>query len=158
MSSLTLLSGTSVTNYSPRVKAGAAPRLENLWLTRNQIGDEGCKALAAALKEGAAPSLKARDAPPSPHALSPAQCSYPPSPRVQELRVDNYEQPELVAVCEERGISDGSIGGAPPGASPQGSPLLRDFRKPTISTNNLSLTFVSHLSVKAVMVTHFAAR
>jgi len=81
--------------------SGAAPRLETLRLNGNEIGDEGCKALAAALgKEGAAPrleelylggnkigdegckalaaalkegaaSLKARDAP-SPHA--------PPSP------------------------------------------------------------------------------
>ena len=55
--------------------SGAAPRLEKLTLTGNEIGDEGCKALAAALKEGAAPSLKARDAPiatrPSPsHASS----------------------------------------------------------------------------------------
>ena len=44
--------------------SGAAPRLEELSLFGNKIGDEGCKALAAALKEGAAPSLKARDAPP----------------------------------------------------------------------------------------------
>ncbi|EOD10939.1 hypothetical protein EMIHUDRAFT_358041, partial [Emiliania huxleyi CCMP1516] len=60
------------------LKEGAAPRLETLWLRGNKIGDEGWKALAAALKEGAAPSLKAR--------------------------VDNPRQPELVAVCEERGI------------------------------------------------------
>jgi len=39
--------------------SGAAPRLEVLELDKNQIGDEGCKALAAALgKEGAAPRLK----------------------------------------------------------------------------------------------------
>ncbi|EOD38929.1 hypothetical protein EMIHUDRAFT_361530, partial [Emiliania huxleyi CCMP1516] len=38
--------------------SGAAPRLEKLDLSYNEIGDEGCKALAAALKEGAAPSLK----------------------------------------------------------------------------------------------------
>ena len=44
--------------------SGAAPRLERLYLSFNKIGDEGCKALAAALKEGAAPSLKARDASP----------------------------------------------------------------------------------------------
>ena len=44
--------------------SGAAPRLETLIITNNEIRDEGCKALAAALKEGAAPSLKARDAPP----------------------------------------------------------------------------------------------
>ena len=43
--------------------SGAAPRLAKLELYHNNIGDEGCKALAAALKEGAAPSLKARDAP-----------------------------------------------------------------------------------------------
>ena len=42
----------------------AAPRLETLYLQDNKIGVEGCKALAAALKEGAAPSLKARDATP----------------------------------------------------------------------------------------------
>jgi hypothetical protein len=59
--------------------SGAAPRLETLNLSFNKIGDEGCKALAAALKEGAAPSLKA-------------------------LVVDNKRQPELVAVCKERGI------------------------------------------------------
>ena len=80
--------------------SGAAPRLEHLFLDDNKIGDEGCKALAAALKEGAAPSLKARDAP---LATRPAQCSSN-LPRVQVLVVDNKEQPELVAVCEERGI------------------------------------------------------
>ena len=32
--------------------SGAAPRLETLKLCHNQIGDEGCTALAAALKEG----------------------------------------------------------------------------------------------------------
>ena len=36
--------------------------LETLGLYANKIDDEGFKALAAALKEGAAPSLKARDA------------------------------------------------------------------------------------------------
>jgi len=55
------------------------PRLEALYLDRNKIGVKGCKALAAALKEGAAPSLK-------------------------KLGVDNEKQPELVAVCKERGI------------------------------------------------------
>ena len=39
--------------------SGAAPRLEALCLEYNKIGDEGCKALAAALgKEGAAPRLE----------------------------------------------------------------------------------------------------
>ncbi|EOD38922.1 hypothetical protein EMIHUDRAFT_224075 [Emiliania huxleyi CCMP1516] len=39
--------------------SGAAPRLEELDLAPNKIGDEGCKALAAALgKEGAAPRLE----------------------------------------------------------------------------------------------------
>ncbi|EOD12936.1 hypothetical protein EMIHUDRAFT_104080 [Emiliania huxleyi CCMP1516] len=39
--------------------SGAAPRLEKLNLQDNKIGDEGCKALAAALgKEGAAPRLE----------------------------------------------------------------------------------------------------
>ncbi|EOD29108.1 hypothetical protein EMIHUDRAFT_365906 [Emiliania huxleyi CCMP1516] len=39
--------------------SGAAPRLEKLNLCKNEIGDEGCQALAAALgKEGAAPRLK----------------------------------------------------------------------------------------------------
>uniref|UniRef100_A0A0D3JFS2 Uncharacterized protein n=2 Tax=Emiliania huxleyi TaxID=2903 RepID=A0A0D3JFS2_EMIH1 len=39
--------------------SGAAPRLEELILDDNKIGDEGCKALAAALgKEGAAPRLE----------------------------------------------------------------------------------------------------
>ena len=42
--------------------SGAAPRLETLCLNNNGIGDEGCKALAAALcKEGAAPRLKKLD-------------------------------------------------------------------------------------------------
>ena len=41
--------------------SGAAPRLETLNLLYNEIGDEGCQALAAALKGGAAPSLKARE-------------------------------------------------------------------------------------------------
>ncbi|EOD17328.1 hypothetical protein EMIHUDRAFT_355829, partial [Emiliania huxleyi CCMP1516] len=41
---------------------GAAPRLEDLYLGNNEIGDEGCKALAAALgKEGAAPRLEVLD-------------------------------------------------------------------------------------------------
>ena len=43
------------------IKSGAAPRLEQLILGGNQIGDEGCKALAGALSEGAAPRLKALD-------------------------------------------------------------------------------------------------
>ncbi|EOD06803.1 hypothetical protein EMIHUDRAFT_438657, partial [Emiliania huxleyi CCMP1516] len=39
--------------------SGAAPRLETLYLSGNKVGDEGCKALAAALgKEGAAPRLE----------------------------------------------------------------------------------------------------
>ena len=39
--------------------SGAAPRLERLFLDDNEIGDKGCKALAAALgKEGAAPRLE----------------------------------------------------------------------------------------------------
>ncbi|EOD06785.1 hypothetical protein EMIHUDRAFT_359424, partial [Emiliania huxleyi CCMP1516] len=39
--------------------SGAAPRLEILYLNGNKIGDDGCKALAAALgKEGAAPRLE----------------------------------------------------------------------------------------------------
>jgi len=54
--------------------SGAAPRLEKLELCGNKIGDEGCKALAAALKEGAAPSLKARDATLATRP-SPDQCS-----------------------------------------------------------------------------------
>ena len=85
--------------------SGAAPRLETLYLGGNKIGDEGCKALAAALKEGAAPSLKARDAPLATRP-SPAQCysnAHRASPRVQKLGVGK-KQPELVAVCEERGI------------------------------------------------------
>ncbi|EOD15523.1 hypothetical protein EMIHUDRAFT_245788 [Emiliania huxleyi CCMP1516] len=90
-------------------KEGAAPRLETLNLYNNKIGDEGCKALAAALKEGAAPSLKARDAPLATRP-SPAQCSSH-LPRVQKLVVavvySNEEQPELKAVCEERGIELG---------------------------------------------------
>ncbi|EOD06793.1 Hypothetical protein EMIHUDRAFT_359425 [Emiliania huxleyi CCMP1516] len=60
------------------LKEGAAPRLEKLYLNENKLSDEGCKALAAALKEGAAPSLKALEV--------------------------GHKQPELVAVCEERGI------------------------------------------------------
>ena len=39
--------------------SGAAPRLEKLYLSSNKIGEQGCKALAAALgKEGAAPRLE----------------------------------------------------------------------------------------------------
>ncbi|EOD20511.1 hypothetical protein EMIHUDRAFT_101855 [Emiliania huxleyi CCMP1516] len=41
--------------------SGAVPRLERLYLNGNQIGDEGYNALAAALKEGAAPSLQAQE-------------------------------------------------------------------------------------------------
>ncbi|EOD26952.1 hypothetical protein EMIHUDRAFT_236263 [Emiliania huxleyi CCMP1516] len=86
-------------------KEGAAPRLKELGLSGNQIGDEGCTALAAALKEGAAPSLKARDAPPR-HTPLPPPNAHRTSPRVQALVVgsENKKQPELVAVCEERGI------------------------------------------------------
>ena len=59
-----LASAAASTRLSPRTepaKEGAAPRLETLYLYGNQIGDEGCMALNAALKEGAAPSLKARE-------------------------------------------------------------------------------------------------
>ena len=65
--------------------SGAAPRLETLYLPSNKIGDEGCKALAAALKEGAAPSLKARDAPLATRP-SPAQCSSRLPSRADALR------------------------------------------------------------------------
>ena len=65
--------------------SGAAPRLEKLYLHGNKIGDEGCKALAAALKEGAAPSLKARDAPLATRP-SPAQCSSHLPSRADALR------------------------------------------------------------------------
>ena len=59
--------------------SGAAPRLKVLQLSGNKIGDEGFKALAAALKDGwfvkgAAPSLKARDATPRHTPPSPAEC------------------------------------------------------------------------------------
>ena len=84
-------------------KEGAAPRLEKLYLNENKLSDEGGKALAAALKEGAAPSLKARHAPPSPLAPPPPN-AHSSSPRVQTLVVGNKEHPELMAVCEERGI------------------------------------------------------
>ncbi|EOD40575.1 hypothetical protein EMIHUDRAFT_222693 [Emiliania huxleyi CCMP1516] len=87
-------------------KEGTAPRLETLYLEGNQIGEEGCKALAA-------PSLKARDEPLAARP-SPAQCSSrlpsradAPVLRAQMLRVVGWEnkvQPELAAVCEERGI------------------------------------------------------
>ena len=43
------------------------------------------------------------ETPPSPHAPPPPN-AHRTSPRVQMLGVDNTEQPELVAVCEERGI------------------------------------------------------
>ena len=75
-------------------------------LGSNQIGVEGCKALAAALEEGAAPSLKARDSPIAARTF-PAQCAHHASPRVQGLAMGNTEQPELAAVCEERGIELG---------------------------------------------------
>jgi len=59
--------------------SGAAPRLEKLCLAPPQhdrlaTRAASCKALAAALKEGAAPSLKARDALLATRP-SPAQCS-----------------------------------------------------------------------------------
>ena len=47
------------------------PRLKMLYLEGNTIGEKGCKALAAALVEGAAPSLKVRGTHPSPHAPVP---------------------------------------------------------------------------------------
>ena len=40
--------------------SGAAPRLEALWLNGNQIGDEGCKALAAASRAACALRQRAR--------------------------------------------------------------------------------------------------
>ena len=61
-----------------RGKEAAAPRLKELGLSGNQIGDEGCKALAAAFKEGGSPSLKARDAP-SPLAPSRPMLIVPPN-------------------------------------------------------------------------------
>ena len=136
------------------IASGAAPRVERLFLSANQIGNEGCKALAAALgkegaaprleelyiysedratvdlegykaladalKEGAAPSLKVRDALPSPYVPPLPAHAYRTSPRVQKLQAGNYldcgsENPytgepsshpvlELTAVCKERGI------------------------------------------------------
>ena len=52
---------TEVVQLAEVLASGAAPRLERLNLLYNEIGDEGCQALAAALKGGAAPSLKARE-------------------------------------------------------------------------------------------------
>ena len=78
-----------------------SPRLKELLLHYNQIGEEGCKTLAAALEQGAAPSLKARTCPPSSHA--PPTNTEPPLASAQKLELLS-KQPELVAVCEERGI------------------------------------------------------
>ena len=113
---------------------GAAPRLKVLQLCFNEIGDEGCKALAAALgEEGAAPrletlvldsnkigdegfkalaaTLKEGAAPSLKARHAPPSPHAPPppnahrtSPRVQKLEVDNMEQAELKALCEARGI------------------------------------------------------
>ena len=38
--------------------SGVLPSLQLLWLTNNQITDEGCAALASALRGGALPALK----------------------------------------------------------------------------------------------------
>ncbi|EOD17298.1 hypothetical protein EMIHUDRAFT_316356 [Emiliania huxleyi CCMP1516] len=77
--------------------SGAAPRLEDLTLNGNKIGDEGWKALAAALgKEGAVPRLETLH-------LNRNEIG---DEGYKELWVGykNKEQPELVAVCKERGI------------------------------------------------------
>ncbi|EOD15730.1 hypothetical protein EMIHUDRAFT_211351 [Emiliania huxleyi CCMP1516] len=107
--------------------SGAAPRLEELWLQQNQIGDEGCKALAAALgKEGAAPRLEKlylefnKIGDEGCMALA-AALKEGAAPRLEKLSLfsnqigeagckslgvgsTDKKQPELVAACEERGI------------------------------------------------------
>ena len=51
--------GAEAARLAVVLASGAAPRLEELNLAGNKIGDEGCKALAAALgKEGAVPRLE----------------------------------------------------------------------------------------------------
>jgi len=89
--------------------SGAAPRIETLWLDGNQIGDEGCKALAATLEEGIAPLLEKlylfhnKIGDEGCKALA-AALKEGAAPSLKLLVVDNEKPPELVTVCEERGI------------------------------------------------------
>ena len=84
-------------------KEGSTPRLEGLYLNHNQIGNEGLKALAAALKEGAAPSLKVCASKPCTHNEVSESDTFLCACSAQVLTADR-RPPELVSVCEERGI------------------------------------------------------
>ena len=67
---------------SKLLASGAAPKLKQLHLVNNRIGDEGVKALAEAIAGGAAPALQVRAEHP-PHSRSPpdSQPASPPTPR-----------------------------------------------------------------------------
>ena len=114
--------------------SGAAPRLETLWLFRQQDWRRGLQGAgrrprqgggSAAAREarsplqrdwrrglqgagrrpqgGGRPELEGARRPPH-HSPLPPLNAHRASPRVQALEVNNMTQPELVAVCEERGI------------------------------------------------------
>ena len=62
-----------------------------------QIGEEGCKTLAAALEQGAAPSLKARTCPPSSHA--PPTITEPPLASAHRARpTGSMQDPRCLAI------------------------------------------------------------
>jgi len=92
------------------ISSGAAPQLESLYMHYNSIGDEGCKALAAAIgKGGCAPRLKLLDLQRNQigdeglRALAAALGEEGAAPRLKTISVDR-KPAELEAVCEARGI------------------------------------------------------
>jgi len=99
--------------------SGAAPRLEMLMLSDNEISDEGCKALAAALgKKGAAPRLKwlwldGNEIGDKGCKALAAEIKEWAAPRLESLTLYRNQigdegckaLAELEVVCEERGIS-----------------------------------------------------
>ena len=101
---------------SKLLASGATPKLWSLYLSDNPIGDEGLKALADAIANGAAPELKARANHP-PHSRSPtdSEPTSPPTPRcppprTQELnlfdgnKASQAAKDALKAAAEKRSI------------------------------------------------------
>eukprot|EP00966_Prymnesium_polylepis_P185052 4289072-Prymnesium_polylepis.1 len=66
-------------SFSTALASGAMAQVTILYLSDNQIGDEGMKSVSTALASGALPAL-------------------------QRVSVSNEKHPQLVAACKPRGI------------------------------------------------------